>query len=218
MFNLEEYEIIDISYTVVPGENPDRPFAIQKALLDDKTFRYDILKTHSHVGTHVEVGAHFYADGKTITEYLLERFHGPGILFSVKDINVTEETCVNTIGNIIQDEDIIVIRNDTGIKLTKQQIYMGEEANLPIVTLEAARWLAKYKPKLLVLDTIRLGENIDEIREFHDILMSQDTNLVEIVDNLDKITQERFYVMSLPIKFQNLDSSFCRAIVIQKRE
>lgn len=218
MFNLEEYEIIDISYTVVPGENPDRPFAIQKALLDDKTFRYDILKTHSHVGTHVEVGAHFYEDGKTITDYPLERFHGPGILFSVKDINVTEETCIKTIGSKIQNGDIIIIRNDTGIKLTKHQIYMGEEAGLPIITLEAARWLAKYKPKLLVLDYIRLGENIDEIREFHDILMSQDTNLVEIVDNLDKINQERFYVMSLPIKFQNLDSSFCRAIVIQKRE
>ena len=218
MFNLEEYEIIDISYTVVPGENPDRPFAIQKALLDDKTFRYDILKTHSHVGTHVEVGAHFYEDGKTITDYPLERFHGPGILFSVKDINVTEETCIKTIGSKIQNGDIIIIRNDTGIKLTKHQIYMGEEAGLPIITLEAARWLAKYKPKLLVLDYIRFGENIDEIREFHDILMSQDTNLVEIVDNLDKINQERFYVMSLPIKFQNLDSSFCRAIVIQKRE
>ena len=204
MFNLEEYEIIDISYTVVPGENPDRPFAIQKALLDDKTFRYDILKTHSHVGTHVEVGAHFYEDGKTITDYPLERFHGPGILFSVKDINVTEETCIKTIGSKIQNGDIIIIRNDTGIKLTKHQIYMGEEAGLPIITLEAARWLAKYKPKLLVLDYIRLGENIDEIREF--------------VDNLDKINQERFYVMSLPIKFQNLDSSFCRAIVIQKRE
>ncbi len=218
MFNLDEFEIIDISYTVVPGEDPDRPFAIQKALLDDKTYRYDILKTHSHVGTHVEVGAHFYEDGKTITEYPLERFHGLGILFSIKDINVTEETCIKTIGNKIQNEDIIVIRNDTGIKLTKQQIYMGDESKLPIITLEAARWLAKYKPKLIVLDFIRFGETIDEIRQFHDILMSQGTNLVEFVDNLDKITQERFYVMSLPIKFQSLDSSFCRAIVIQKRE
>lgn len=218
MFNLEEFEIIDISYTVVPGENPDRPFAIQKALLDDKTYRYDILKTHSHVGTHVEVGAHFYEDGKTITEYPLERFHGPGILFSIKDIKVTEETCIKTLGSKIQDEDIIIIRNDTGIKLTKQQIYMGDESKLPIITLEAAHWLAKYKPKLIVLDFIRFGETIDEIRQFHDILMSQGTNLVEFVDNLDKITQERFYVMSLPIKFQSLDSSFCRAIVIQKRE
>lgn len=73
MFNLDKFEIIDISHTVIPGENADRPFAIQKALLDDLTYRYDILKTHSHVGTHVEVGAHFYDGGKSITDYNLER-------------------------------------------------------------------------------------------------------------------------------------------------
>ena len=75
----------------------------------------------------------------------------------------------------------------------------------------------KFKPKLLVLDFIRFGNTIDEIREFHDILMSQDTCLVEFVVNLDKINQKKFYIMALPIKFQNLDSSFCRAIVIQKK-
>ena len=217
IFNMEEFELIDISYTIIPGENPDRPFAIQKALLQDKTYRYDILKTHSHVGTHVEVGAHFYDDGKTITEYSLNQFHGPGILFSIRDKLVTEKICKASLENKIKEGDIIVIRNDTGIKLTKQQLYLGEEGDLPILTLEVARWLVKYKPKLLVLDNIRLGDTVEEIREFHDILMSQDVCFVEIVDNLEKITQERFYVMSLPIKIQHLDSSFCRAIVIQKK-
>ena len=217
MFNLEDYEIIDISYTVVPGENPDRPFAIQKALLQDNTFRYDILKTHSHVGTHVEVGAHFYEDGKTITEYPLERFHGPGVLLSVNEMVVTEDTCETSLGNKIQDGDIIIIRNDTGIKLTKQQIYLGVEDRLPKLTPSAAKWLAKYNPKLIVLDYIRFGEDIDETRQFHDILMSLDVNFVEFVDNLDKITKERFYVMALPYKVQGLDRSFCRAIVIQEK-
>lgn len=44
MFDLEKFEIIDISHIVIPGENVDRPFAIQKALLDNLTYRYDILK------------------------------------------------------------------------------------------------------------------------------------------------------------------------------
>jgi arylformamidase len=216
-FNLEEFDIIDISYTIIPGENPDRPFAIQKALLQDKTYRYDILKTHSHVGTHVEVGAHFYDDGKTITDYPLNHFHGPGILFSVREKLITEKICKDTLEKKIKNGDIIVIRNDTGIKLTKQRLYFGEEGELPKFTPEAARWMVKFKPKLLVLDNIRLGNDVEEIREFHNILMSQDVCFVEIVDNLDKITQERFYVMSLPIKIQNLDSSFCRAIIIQKK-
>lgn len=217
MFGFEEFDIIDISYTVVPGENPDRPFAIQKALLEDKTFRYDILKTHSHVGSHVEVGAHFYEGGKSITDYPLERFHGPGVLLPVKEMVVTEETCEKTLGNKIQEGDIIVIRNDTGIKLTKQQLYLEGEDKLPKLSPSAAKWLVKYNPKLIVLDFIRFGENIDETRQFHDILMSKDVNFVEFVDNLDKITQDRFYVMALPYKVQGLDSSFCRAIVIQKK-
>ena len=217
MFSLDEFEIIDISHTVVPGEDTNRPFSIQKALLQDKTFRYDILKTHSHVGCHVEVGAHFYEDGKSITDYSLERFHGPGILLSVKEMVVTDEYCEKTLGSIIQEGDIVVIRNDTGIKLTKQQLYMEGEEKLPKLTPSAAKWLAKYNPKLLVLDYSRFVENIEETRQFHDILMSRDVNFVEFVDNLDSITQERFYVMALPYKVQGLDSSFCRAIVIQKK-
>jgi len=215
-FNLDGYEIIDISYTIIPGEDPNRPFAIQKALLQDLTFRYDILKTHSHVGTHVEVGAHFYEDGKTITEYQLDDYHGPGILFSIKDMVVTEESCKKALENKIQNGDIIVIRNDTGVKMSKQQMYMKEEEQRPVITPEAAKWMAKYNPKLLVLDFIRLGRDINEIRQFHDILMSKGTNFVEFVSNLAKITQERFYVMALPIKIQDLDSSFCRAIIIQQ--
>ena len=217
MFNLDDFEIIDISHTVVPGEDADRPFAIQKALLQDKTFRYDILKTHSHVGCHVEVGAHFYEKGKSITDYPLDRFHGQAILLSVKEMAVDADYCEKSIGNVIQEGDIVVIRNDTGIKLTKQQLYMEGEERLPKLSPSAANWLAKYKPKLVVLDYIRFGEDIEETRQFHDILMSLDVNFVEFVDNLDKITQERFYVMALPYKVQGLDSSFCRAIVIQNK-
>ena len=40
---------------------------------------------------------------------------------------------------------------------------------------------------------------------------------VILMHNLDKITQNRFYIMALPYKVQGLDSSFCRAIVIQEK-
>ena len=213
----DKYKVIDISHTVVPGEDVDRPFAIQKALLQDKTFRYDVLKTHSHVGTHVEVGVHFYKGGKSITDYPLEVFYGPGILFSIKEGKVTDKTCERVIGKEIQEKDIVVIRNDTGVELSKQKVYLEGDSKLPTLTPEAAQWLAEKKVKMLVLDSIRLGEDIEKTREFHDILMSKDVVFVEIVDNLDKITKSRFFVMTLPYKVQGLDSSFCRAIVVEER-
>ncbi|RLE10221.1 hypothetical protein DRJ00_02165 [Candidatus Aerophobetes bacterium] len=214
---LKKYRVIDISYTVIPGENPDRPFAIQKALLQDGTFRYDILRAHSHVGTHVEVASHFYEGGRSITEYPLDAFYGPGILFPIREMRVTEKVCEKTIGKEIREGDIVVVRNDTGIKLSKQQLYLEDTSGLPTLTPEAAKWLADKKVKMLVLDFIRLGEDVERIRKFHDILMSKGVVFVEIVDNLDKITKPRFFVMALPYKVQGLDSSFCRAIVIEER-
>jgi len=214
--NPRRYKVIDISHLVIPGEEMDRPFMIQKALLQDKTFRYDI-KTHSHVGTHVEVGAHFYEGGKTIIDYPLHTFYGAGVLFSVKEKRITGAICEKALGKSIQKEDIVVIRNDTGVKFSKQEVYLKGNLRLPTLTSEAAHWLAEKNVKMLVLDSIRLGENIEEIREFHDILMSRDVVFVEIVDNLDKITQPRFFVMALPLKVRGLDSSFCRALVIEER-
>jgi len=214
---LKKYRVIDISYTVIPGENPDRPFAIQKALLQDGTFRYDILRAHSHVGTHVEVASHFYEGGRSITEYSLDAFYGPGILFPIREMRVTEKVCEKTIGKEIREGDIVVVRNDTGIKLSKQQLYLEDTSGLPTLTPEAAKWLADKKVKMLVLDFVRLGEDVERIRKFHDILMSKGVVFVEIVDNLDKITKPRFFVMALPYKVQGLDSSFCRAIVIEER-
>ena len=216
-FNPDKYKLIDISYTVIPGEDPDRPFAIQKALLQDKTFRYDILKTHSHVGTHVEVETHFYGKGRSITDYSLETFYGPGILFSVREMKITDDTCERAIGREIKKGDIVVIRNDTEVKLSKQEVYSEIKSKLPTFTPEAAEWMVEKEVKMLVLDFIRMGDSIENVRRFHDILMKKGTVFVEIVDNLDKITKPRFFVMALPYKVQGLDSSFCRAIVIEEK-
>ncbi|MCP4760748.1 MAG: cyclase family protein, partial [archaeon] len=114
----EGKKVIDISYTVIPGEDIDRPFAIQRAILADRTFRYDILKTHSHVGTHVEVASHFYGTkAKSITDYPLTTFYGPGVLFSVKEKVITADVCEKGLGTKIQNNDIVVIRNETGIDI-----------------------------------------------------------------------------------------------------
>ncbi len=132
-------------------------------------------------------------------------------------MKVTDRMCQREIGGEIQEKDIVVLRNDTGIKLSKQEVYLEGNSKLPTLTPEAAQWLAEKKVKMLVLDSIRLGEDIEKTREFHDILMSKDVVFVEIVDNLDKITKPRFFVMTLPYKVEGLDSSFCRAIIIEEK-
>jgi len=47
MFNidLKKYRIVDISYEVVPPGTDDRPFVIERGLLADNAYKYDVLNT-----------------------------------------------------------------------------------------------------------------------------------------------------------------------------
>lgn len=78
MFSIDtnKYRIVDLSYTVDPDNYPpDRPFALELGYLADRAFKYDV-RTHSHVGTHIEAPAHFYEGGRDITSYPLDAFFG----------------------------------------------------------------------------------------------------------------------------------------------
>lgn len=218
LFDAAEYRLIDISHTVEPGENPDRPFAIQRGLLADGTYKYDVLDTHSHVGTHVEGSGHYYGreTGTPIAEYPLDRFYGPGVLLPVTDAPITAELCERGLGDTMREGDIVVARNETGTELSKAEAYDADAA-APAFTPEAAEWLMDRGMKALVLGDLRLGEDIDRSNTVHEIMMDDGAVIVEIVANLHEISRERFTVLALPYKVDRLGSSFCRAVVIEAR-
>jgi arylformamidase len=215
------YKVIDLSYEVVPGENPDRPFAVQKALLQDATYRYDVLKTHTHVGSHVECPFHFYDKGKTITDYPLEAFYGRAVLLSVREQGdfpaITGRYLDEDLGRLVQAGDIVIARNDSRAVLSKEDVYRGGVESAPYFTAEAAEWLRDRGVKLLGLDFIQLGKDIPETRRFHDILMARDVVLVEILSNLKAISKKEFFFMGLPFKVRRMDSGWIRAIAIEER-
>ena len=60
----DRYRIVDLSYLVVPPGTRERPYVVQRGRLADQAYKFDIVRTHTHVGTHVETPAHFFPDGK----------------------------------------------------------------------------------------------------------------------------------------------------------
>lgn len=212
------HRVIDISHTVAPGGELGRPFAVQRALIpSDRTFRYDVHLTHTHVGTHIEAPRHFFADGKAVSDFPLEYFHGRAVLLRVGEIQVTRESCQRELDDIVRPGDIVVVRNDTGVKLTKEMVYAEDYKALPRLTLSAADYFLEKQVKMLVLDLVQLGADVAETREFHARLMARDVCFVEIVENLHEIRRREFYLMALPWKVQGMDAGWARAIVIEER-
>lgn len=214
MFNidLDKYRIIDISYEVVPPGSNDRPFVIERGYLADMAYKYDITKTHSHVGTHVEAPAHFFDGGKDVTELPLTTYFGRAVLLEVN--NAKETTAImpsymeKDIGSIIRNGDIVICRNND-----------KESTEKPYLTPESAQWLRDKKIKMLGIDNnVGLSKDVPTGRQLHDILMSADIPIIEWLDNLDQIKKKEFFLMALPFKVKVMDSSWARVIVIEDKD
>jgi len=215
MFSIDlgKYRIIDISYEVVPPGSDDRPFVIERGFLADMAYKYDVTKTHSHVGTHVETPAHFFDGGKDVTELPLTTYFGRAILLEVddaqKDRAILPPFIEKAIGDIIQTGDIVICRNND------KESLMGNRPK-PHLTPEAAQWCKDHRIKMLGIDNnVGLSSDIPTGRKLHDILMGVDVPIIEWLDNLDQISKREFYLMSLPFKVKQMDSSWARVIVIE---
>ena len=210
----QKYRLIDLSYEVIPGASKDRYFDIERGLLADNAFMHHV-RTHTHVGTHVEVDAHFFEGGRDITGYEISDFMGRALLLDVPDVeatrDVTPEYLDKTLGDLIGESDIIICRNSDPKSLA------GEREN-PSLTPEAAQWFADHKVKMVGIDThFRLGRSIKNGRALHDTFMGAGGTLVEFLDHLDEIRCREFFFMALPYKAREIDSGWARAVVIEEK-
>ena len=211
--DLNRYRLIDLSYEVVPPGSDDRPFVVERGLLADLAYKYDVSKTHTHVGTHVEAPAHFFDDGKSITDLPLTHFFGRAILLSVKlepgQRAITPEYLEAAIGDICRPGDVVVARNDT----PRQPGVRG-----PFFGPGAGEWLADHRVKMLVLgSSLGMGDSLEATRHFHDVLQSKDLCFVEFLSNLEAISRREFFFMALPFRVRGMDSGWARAIAIEER-
>ena len=216
MFNidLDKYRIVDISYEVVPPGSDDRPFVMERGLLADRAYKYDITRTHSHVGTHVEAPAHFFDGGKDVTDLPLTTYFGRAILLEIDDaeenLAILPPFLEKAIGDIIQEGDIVICRNND------QESLKGNRRS-PHLTPEAAQWFRDHKIKMLGIDNnVGLSDGVPAGRKLHDILMSVDVPIIEWLDNLDQLEKRVFFLMALPFKVKIMDSSWARVIAIEE--
>ena len=209
--DLTAYRIVDLSYTVVPPGTSDRPFVVQRGRLGDNAYKFDVVRTHTHVGTHVEAPAHFYLGGKDVTQLPLERFFGRAVLLDVADAAAAQAIdgayLDGALGDLMQSGDIVLCRNSD-----------PQAKHPPCFTPEAAVWLRGREIKMLGIDThFRLGATITAARALHDILMRHDVCLVEFLDNLAALRRREFFFIALPFKRAQIDSAFARAIAVEDR-
>lgn len=222
-FSIDEskYRIVDLSHRVTPPGTPDRPLTIERGLLPDGAYKYEV-STHTHVGTHIEAPAHFYEDAKRAEDFGLESFYGRGVLFEMSGVdgeNVDGAKLEADIGSLIRDGDIVCMRNTHP---DWRKIQAEDASKRPWIDADGCRWLVEKKVKMLFIHDfcgIGICNNIETARENHAVLFEpgKEILILEFPDGLEQLTKKEFFVMALPVKFHGLDSVWTRAIAIEER-
>lgn len=201
----ETYRIVDLSERLIPGQG-DRKFILKPWRWPaDNSLMHDI-DTMTHVGTHIEMPSHWVEGGKDSAAMPVETFFGEGVVlhlhFKESAAPITVQDLKSTCKTGIHKGDIVFLTST-----------FPEGGDPPRLSDEAARWLVDQGIKLFGFDSsVKInGANS------HDIFLKADVPLTERLQNLKELKRERVFLIALPLRVQQLESSFVRAIALEPK-
>jgi len=176
------------------------------------THQYNIsqIVMGSHQGTHLDAMFHFFDDGRTLDQMPLDWFIGPARVLrlpkapnaeiTVEDLKPHEE--------YLQPDARIIINTGWYKQYGTQRFF----DDFPSLTLDAARYLASRKIRLLGMDLPTPGK---QWLELHHILLARDVEIVvvEALARLDALP-DTFTFIGFPLNFKGRDGSPIRAVAL----
>jgi kynurenine formamidase len=164
----------------------------------------------NHLGTHLDAPSHFLAQGLTVEELPLSALIGPALILDLSP-------CVER--GRIEPEDIkarlpkehperIILRTGWAERFDSGGYFEG----FPVLSLEAARYLAGLKIRLLGMDTPSPSPFDDPDHLIHKALLGEGIVIVEGLRRLEDIPGNTFEIVVLPLPIQGASGSPCRAV------
>lgn len=202
-------QLIEEKMSVFPGSPP--PEIKQETSIEADGFRVATIKMNYHVGTHLDAPAHVIADGATLDEIPLENFAGGALVFDLPAEGEIDLAWLKAQAGSSTQAEYVILR-------TGWSRYWGSEAyfnGYPVLTKEAAKWLASFAVKGIGIDAI----SIDRIDSFdlpiHHILLGKGLLIVENLTRLDEVPRS-FDFLALPLHIVGADGSPVRAAALLK--
>lgn len=208
--------LIDLSHFIEPGmpvyPGTEPPEIRQANTLETDGFREKRICMYSHTGTHMDAPAHILPGTDSLDSLALDRFTGRALVLDVSD------RAGGTVGidvlhpwmDALDNSDYLLLRS-------RWDRFWGEDAyfrGYPVLSEEAARWLAGLDLQGIGLDTISADPADDTELRVHRILLGAGMVIVENLTGLEKLPageSRGLRFMAMPLKIRDADGSPVRA-------
>lgn len=200
--------IIDISHTIHP-KMPNYPLNPKSSI---KTFRGKVsylseITMGSHTGTHVDAPRHVFRFGQGVDMLSLESMVGMCRVLDLTDVNDSIKVGDLKKYKIQKGERILVKTKNSSRgfkKFFSDYIYLSSEA---------AQYLGKTGIAMFGIDYLSVKQKGSMDNRPHTELLKRKIVIFEGL-NLAKVKAGKYFFVGLPLKFEGLDGSPARAILI----
>lgn len=172
----------------------------------------------SHLGTHCECPYHHNSDWPSVAELPLSQFMGRGIYVMLdlpEDHQITADDLEKAIGNRIRPHDTVIL--DSPHRIPPFTSLTGTEQDHRLqVGAEMAEWLADHEVQCVGFgDGVAIEGDVSKVKPFHDILMAKNCTFLEVLQNLDLLKSDTFFISYAPVPIIGLDSFPVRVYAIE---
>lgn len=215
-----EMTMVDLTHTLAPGmpyfpgtEGPvfSKPFTVA-----DHGFSEQRITMLTHSGTHMDAPAHILEAGPKLEQLGLPHFVGSAAVVAVSCLPLSPIGVddLRPSQPLLAGKDFILLR-------TGWSAHWGQPAyfrDFPVLSEEAALWLAGFKFKGIGTDTISFDAHDSTTLPIHRIFLTRNTVLIENLVNLEQIPAQEFLFCCLPLKIADTDGAPVRAIALYARD
>lgn len=211
--------IIDLSHPITDGMpvypgDPEVHFKLVHAIRESG-YNVSEFCMGAHSGTHVDTPHHCMHTDRAVQSISLDSVVGWAEVLDLGELPAGYDITA-------ADLDRYADRVQTGARVLLRTGWSKRfhEANFftefPGVTQGAVAWLNARKVRLLGLE--QPSVHTEDHLQVHKLLLSEGVVLVETLTNLDKIMQERVFLVALPPNLVGLEGAPMRVVAIEGLE
>jgi len=207
--------ILDLSHTIEPDMSlfpgTAAPLAEPAAHLAENGYNERRLTLTSHTGTHMDAPAHLLQDAPTLDQMDVNRFCGPAMVLDARASGpvIGLQALLDMAGEI-RAADFLLVATGWDAKWKTGAYLEG----FPVLTQEAAQWLAGQDMKGIGVDAISVDPVDSSELPVHHALLGAGLLLVENLRGLTRLPPSGFTFCCLPLPVAHADGAPARAVAM----
>ncbi len=210
-------KITDLTHTihaampVYPGTAP--PQITLACTVADDGFAERLLCLYSHTGTHIDAPAHLIENAATLDDFPAAQFIGSGVVLDLTEISKSMNQQI-TLADLlphaqrIRDRDFVLLYTGWSNLWGEAEYF----ENYPVLSPDAAEWLARFNLKGIGIDAISVDEVGTALLPIHHIFLRRNIVIIENLTNLQALIGIDFTFSCLPLKIERGDGAPVRAV------